>query len=103
VFLSQAESTRQSRSTTVAMAAGSAVAIAGANFSLNVASGESTMAAIALFGLSFLAITVSMALILMGVQPRPPERLLMFGDRVASRIKRLFRVPTTTPAATRSG
>lgn len=103
VFLSQAESTRQSRSTTVAMAAGSAVAIAGANFSLNVASGESTLAAISLFGLSFLAIAVSITLILLGIQPRPPEKLLMFGDRVGARLKRLFRVPTTTATATRSG
>ncbi|MCB1489388.1 MAG: LptF/LptG family permease [Bauldia sp.] len=98
VFLSQAETTRQSRSTTIAMASGSALIIAGLSFTLSVASGESTIAAIALFMLPIVAIGISVALILIGIQPRPPEKLLIFGDKVTARVKRMLRIPVASVA-----
>ena len=101
-FLSQAETTRQNRSTTIAMAAGSAVLLAGGSFTLSVAAGDSLIAAIALFALSLAAVAVSIWLVLAGYQPRPPEKLLIFADRLTARIKRLLRVPTTTVATQRS-
>lgn len=99
VFLSQAETTRQNRSTTIAMAAGSAVALASGSFTLSVAAGDSVIAAIALFALSLAALAISIWLVLSGYQPRPSEKLLIFADRVTARVKRLLRVPTTTVAA----
>ena len=98
VFLSQAETTRQSRSTTIAMASGSALAIAGLSFTLSVASGESIIAAIALFLLPLGMIGASVTLILMGIQPRPPEKLLIFGDKVTVRVKRMLRIPVASVA-----
>ncbi|MCB1495901.1 MAG: LPS export ABC transporter permease LptF [Bauldia sp.] len=98
VFLSQAETTRQSRSTTIAMASGSALAIAGLSFTLSVASGESMIAAIALFLLPLGMIGASVTLILMGIQPRPPEKLLIFGDKVTVRVKRMLRIPVASVA-----
>jgi lipopolysaccharide export system permease protein len=99
VFLSQAETTRQSRSTTIAMAGGSALAIAAASFTLSVASADSVAAAIALFALPISVIVVSIVLVLIGLQPRPPEKLLMFGDRVAARVKRMLRAQAVPIAA----
>lgn len=95
VFLSQAESTRQTRTTTIAMAAGSAMAVAGLSFSLSVASGDSTGAAIGLFALPYAVIALSVTLILRGIQPRPPEKLLIMGDQLTARVKRLLRVPAS--------
>ncbi|WP_421723317.1 LPS export ABC transporter permease LptF [Bauldia sp.] len=98
VFLSQAETTRQSRSTTIAMAAASALVVASASFLLAMSSGVSNAAAVALFVLPFSAAGLSAALILGGIQPRPPEWLLMAADRWTTRIKRLLRIPTTPVA-----
>ncbi len=99
LFLSQAETTRQSRSTTIAMASGSALFIAGMSFTLSVASGESMPAAIGLFALPALCIALSVSLILVGIQPRPPERLLILSDRITMRIKRLLRIPVAPVVA----
>jgi lipopolysaccharide export system permease protein len=99
VFLSQAETTRQNRSTTITMAVGSAVILASASFTLSVAAGGSAIAAVALFALSLAAVAISIWLVLYGYQPRPPERILMIADKIAARIRRLLRVPTTAVAA----
>lgn len=93
LFLSQAESTRQSRAITITMAGGSALAISSLSFLLTMSSGDSIIAAIALFVLPIVVIGVSVLLILRGIQPRPPESLLIFGDRVTIRAKRLFKIP----------
>jgi lipopolysaccharide export system permease protein len=94
VFLSQAETTRQSRSSTIAMAAGSAVVIASLSFSLSISAGENLLAAIALFALPTLAFAISVFLVLRGIQPRPPEKVLILADRIGRRAKRLLRIPT---------
>lgn len=93
VFLSQAETTRQSRSTTIAMAGGSAIAVASATFTLSISAGTSVLAAIGLFALPVFASVLSVFLVLRGIQPRPPESLLMFADRIAKRTKRALRIP----------
>ncbi|SDB44360.1 LptF/LptG family permease [Bauldia litoralis] len=99
MFLSQAETTRQSRSTTISMASGSAMVIAGLSFTLSVASGENFAAAIALFVVPLGFVILSITLILIGIQPRPPERLLILSDKISLRVKRLLRIPVATVGA----
>ena len=97
MFLAQAETTRQGRAATIALAIGSAVVISIGEFLLNGATGTSIIAAIALFVMPIVAAGTAITLVLAGVQLKPPERLLIIADAVGARITNLSR--GRTPAA----
>ena len=102
VFMAQAETTRQSRAATIAMAVGTVSGVAVLQFVLSGAAEASIAAVIALYAIPFAVAALAVALVLSGIQPKPPERILMFADRVAARLKSLFRYPSPSPA-TRGG
>jgi lipopolysaccharide export system permease protein len=91
VFLGQAETTRQQRPATIAMAVVSATAVGVAEFILTGAAENDPTAVIGMYALPVVFISVSCALVLLGRQPRPPERMLAFGDFIATRFRTLFR------------
>lgn len=101
VFMAQAETTRQSRSVTVVMAVGTVITIAVLQFVLSGAAETSRFAVVALYATPLLAAAAAIALVLAGIQPKPPERILIFGDRVAARLRNLFKYQAPAPAARR--
>jgi lipopolysaccharide export system permease protein len=98
VFMAQAETTRQSRAATIAMAVGTVIGVAVLQFVLSGAAEASVAAVIALYAIPLAVAALAVALVLSGVQPKPPERILMFADRVAARLKTLFRYAAPAPA-----
>ena len=91
VFLGQAETTRQQRSATIGMAVLAVIGVGVVQFVLTGASEESLAAAGLMYAFPIFALTASVVLILIGKQPKPPERLLDFGDLIAGRARSLFR------------
>jgi lipopolysaccharide export system permease protein len=100
-FLSQAETTRQRRSATIALAVATATGIAALEFVLSIAAREYMIAGIAMYVLPVAAIGASIALILLGIQPRAPEAMLIAAERVAGGLRGLFR--RSRAAATAEG
>ncbi|MBN8996059.1 MAG: LPS export ABC transporter permease LptF [Rhizobiales bacterium] len=91
VFLGQAETTRQQRSATIGMAVMAVLGIGVIDFVLAGASEESLAAAALMYLVPLFALAVSVFLILIGKQPKPPERLLALGDIISGRARSLFR------------
>lgn len=89
VFLAQAQSTRQKRTATIGLAVASALGIAVIEFLLGGAAEKSMIAVIGLYAVPLLAMAVTVVMVLSGIQPTPPERLIVFGDAVAGFVKRL--------------
>ena len=99
IFMAQAETTRQSRSATVIMAVGAVIGVAVVQFMLSGAAETSRIAVVALYATPIVTVAIAMSLLLAGVRPRPPERVLIFADRLSSRIRGLFRHAAPAPAA----
>jgi lipopolysaccharide export system permease protein len=99
VFMAQAESTRQRRWVTIAMAVSATIGVAVLQFALSSAAATSMLATIGLYALPIAVIFLAIALILFGVQPRPSEKLLAFGDKISERIGGMFRGRRAAAAA----
>jgi lipopolysaccharide export system permease protein len=90
-FLSQAETTRQRRSATIALAAGAALSLAGIEFILSIAAVDFTAVAIAMYLLPVAAVGLSIALIELGIQPKAPEGVLIAAEKIGGGLRGLFR------------
>ncbi|HMN84696.1 MAG TPA: LPS export ABC transporter permease LptF [Bauldia sp.] len=101
VFMAQAETTRQSRGATIGLAVSTVIGAAVLQFVLAGAAEGSTAAVVAMYALPLAIAGLSIALVLLGIQLKPPERILMFFDRVAARLKGLFRFSSPSPAMRR--
>lgn len=91
VFLGQAETTRQQRSASIGLAVTAVIGVAAIQFVLTGASEENLAAAGLMYGVPAVALAVSVFLVLTGRQPKPPEKLLAFGDLLAGRARLLLR------------
>lgn len=91
LFLSQAETHRQSRTATIALAATSAIALASFEFVLGIAARDQVLPPIVMYLVPLAAITGSCALILLGIQPKPPEIVLIYAEKTARLFRNLFR------------
>jgi lipopolysaccharide export system permease protein len=91
VFLGQAETTRQQRSASIGLAVAAVIGVAVIQFVLTGASEENLAAAGLMYGVPAVALAVSAFLVLTGRQPKPPEKLLAFGDLLAGRARLLLR------------
>ncbi len=91
LFLSQAETHRQSRSATIALAATSAIALAAFEFVLAIAARDQVISPVFMYLVPLAAIVGSCVLILLGIQPKPPEFLLIYAEKIARFFRSLFR------------
>jgi lipopolysaccharide export system permease protein len=97
LFLGQAESTRQSRSASIAAAAVLAVAVRTIPFFLPVET--SLVAQVLVYAIPIVLTLIIVVLVLSGVQWRPPDRLVAIGERAFARASGVVR--TRGPAATK--
>jgi lipopolysaccharide export system permease protein len=96
VFLGQAESTRQRRSATLTMMLGTAALFGVSSFVLSGLSETSTIALAGMYLVPLGGIAFGIFLVLKGLQPRPPEGVVVIIDTIVARVAGLFR---RTPAA----
>lgn len=99
LFLSQAETHRQSRSATIALAATSAIALAAFEFVLGIAARDQVLSPVFMYLVPLAAIAASCALILFGIQPKPPEIVLIYAEKFAAFFRSIFRRRRTTAVA----
>lgn len=102
LFLSQAETARQKRSATIALAAVSALGLAAFEFVLSIAARDQGLTPIAMYVVPIAAIIGSAVLILMGVQPRAPDFLIVYSEKIADGFRGIFR-RRRTPAPVAPG
>ena len=91
LFLSQAETHRQSRSATIALAATSAIALAAFEFVLGIAARDQVISPIIMYLVPIAAIIATCVLILLGIQPKPPEFILIYSEKISRGFRNLFR------------
>ncbi|HET7714452.1 MAG TPA: LptF/LptG family permease [Bauldia sp.] len=101
LFLSQAETVRQKRSATIALAATSAFFLAGLQFVLSIAARDQVLTPLAMYFVPIIAVIASAALILFGIQPRAPDGLIAWIEKVADGFRGIFRrkPATATPSS----
>ena len=91
LFLAQAETHRQSRTATIALAATSAIALAAFEFVLGIAARDQVLSPVFMYLVPLAAILASCLLILFGIQPKPPEIVLIYAERIGAFFRSLFR------------
>ena len=91
LFLSQAETVRQKRSATIALAATSAVTLAGLEFVLSIAARDQVLTPLAMYVVPILAVVLCAVLILFGVQPKAPDGLIASAEKLADGFRGIFR------------
>ena len=101
LFLSQAETVRQKRSATIALAAFSALALAAFEFVLSIAARDQVLTPLAMYLVPLAAIAGSAVLILLGVQPKAPDFLIVYSEKIADGFRGIFR--RRRPAAVAPG
>jgi lipopolysaccharide export system permease protein len=103
LFLSQAETVRQKRSATIALAATSALALAALEFTLGIAARDQVLSPIFMYLVPIAAIIASCVLILFGVQPRAPDFVIVYSERIADGFRGILRrrrPPAVAPGST---
>ncbi len=101
LFLSQAETVRQKRSATIALAAISALALAALEFTLGIAARDQVLSPIFMYVVPIAAIIASCMLILFGIQFRAPDFVITYAEKVADGFRGVLR--RRRPAAVPSG
>jgi lipopolysaccharide export system permease protein len=96
-FLGQAQSPRDSRAASIAFAVVGAVLIRGAGFLAAHAVRSNTAAIALLYAIPAVSTALIVALVLKGVQLRPPRRLRAWGDAVVARLVGILRGPSEAP------
>ena len=91
LFLSQAETVRQKRSATIALAAFSALALAALEFVLSIAARDQVLTPLAMYLVPIAAIAGSAMLILFGIQPKAPDFLIVYSEKIADGFRGIFR------------
>jgi lipopolysaccharide export system permease protein len=103
LFLSQAETARQKRSATIALAATSALALAALEFTLGIAARDQVLPSIFMYLVPIAAIIGSCVLILFGVQPKAPDFIIVYTERIADGFRGILRrrrPPAVAPGST---
>lgn len=99
LFLAQAETVRQKRSATIALAAVSALALAAFEFVLGIAARDEVLTPVAMYVVPLAAVVVSAVLILFGIQPKAPDAFIVYAEKVADGFRGLFRRRRTAAMA----
>lgn len=99
LFIGQAESPRESRTASIAMLTGIIMVVAGTGFFLPNFAEASNAVVVLMYALPLGTAAITVALVLVGAQVRPPERFVAFGEALFGRLSGLFRPDTQTHAA----
>lgn len=91
LFLSQAETVRQKRSATIALAAFSALALAAFEFVLGIAARDQVLSPLFMYFVPLAAIVLSAVLVLLGVQPKAPDFLIVYTEKIFDGFRGIFR------------
>jgi hypothetical protein len=93
---------RQKRSATIALAATSAVALAGFEFVLGIAARDQVLTPVAMYVVPLVAVAICALLILFGIQPKAPDGLIATAEKLADGFRGIFR-RKAAPATSGSG
>jgi lipopolysaccharide export system permease protein len=99
LFLSQAETARQKRSATIALAAFSALSLAAFEFVLSIAARDQVLSPLFMYLVPLAAIALSAALILFGIQPKAPDFVIVYSEKIADGFRGIFRRRRATAVA----
>jgi lipopolysaccharide export system permease protein len=91
LFLSQAETVRQKRSATIALAAFSALALAAFEFVLGIAARDQVLSPLFMYFVPLAAIVLSAVLGLFGIQPKAPDFLIVYTEKIFDGFRGIFR------------